>query len=96
MTVDTQDIPCGYAGGIGPDSILSVLANVSRAAKGQPVWIDMESSLRTKVIASGTGTDTDTVIKDVFSIEKCMTCVIAGSEKFPQALPVSRVSLLSI
>ena len=90
ITVGTQDIPCGYAGGIAPENVLDVLRNVSRAAIGKPVWIDMESSLRVTV------TDKQNSGKDCFSIEKCMGCIVAASNKFPQTLPVSRVSLLSI
>ena len=91
ITVGTQDIPCGYAGGIAPNNILQVLGNVSRAATGKAVWIDMESSLRSTLTDKQNPEG-----KDVFSIEKCMGCVVAGSNKFPQALPVSRVSLLLI
>eukprot|EP00601_Ochromonadales_sp_CCMP2298_P003555 CAMPEP_0173175806 /NCGR_PEP_ID=MMETSP1141-20130122/4110_1 /TAXON_ID=483371 /ORGANISM="non described non described, Strain CCMP2298" /LENGTH=271 /DNA_ID=CAMNT_0014098077 /DNA_START=35 /DNA_END=846 /DNA_ORIENTATION=- len=46
-------IPCGYAGGIGPDCIADILAGVAAATAScpdQPVWIDMESSLRTVVV----------------------------------------------
>ena len=91
ISIGTQDIPCGYAGGIAPDNVLSVLGNVSRAATGKPDWIDMESSLRATLTDKHNPKG-----KDIFSIEKCMGCVIASSNKFPQALPVSRVSLLSI
>lgn len=91
LCVGTQDIPCGYAGGIAPDNVLGVLSNVSRAATGKPVWVDMESSLRSKLTDKQHPDG-----HDVFSIEKCMACVVAASGKFPQALPVSRVSLLSI
>jgi hypothetical protein len=101
FTVGTQDIPCGYAGGIGPDNILQVLGNVTNASAGKAVWIDMESSLRVKIVdgvnPAGVGGGGGVgAVRDCFSVEKCMACVLAGASKFPQALPVSRVSLLSV
>mmetsp|Transcript_21860 Transcript_21860/g.36575 ORF Transcript_21860/g.36575 Transcript_21860/m.36575 type:complete len:313 (-) Transcript_21860:71-1009(-) len=54
------NIPCGYAGGIGPDCILDILTAVQHVAQDDPknadvvekyrLWIDMESSLRTIVV----------------------------------------------
>lgn len=38
---------CGFAGGIGPDTVLADLSTAGAAAAGTPFWIDMESSLRT-------------------------------------------------
>lgn len=81
-------IPCGYAGGIGPTTIEGVLQNVAKAAKGTRVWIDMESSLRTLVLQKGSAEPVD-----VFDINKCFECVQTGL-KF--GLPVSKFSLLSI
>ena len=57
-------IPCGYAGGMGPDNIAQVLPGVAAAAAGREVWVDMESSLR----ATQDG-------NDVFSIDKCYRCI---------------------
>ncbi len=40
------NIPCGYAGGIGPDNIgkiLHMVANIKQSGE-KKVWIDMESS----------------------------------------------------
>jgi len=82
-------IPCGYAGGIGPDTIESVLQGVSSASNGVPVWVDMESSLR-----SHASDKANPAGKDVFSIEKAFQCVQIGCAKFQ--LPVSRFTLLSI
>ena len=69
-------IPCGYAGGIGPDCITDILAAVkdvtAQCNEVKTVWIDMESSLRTIVLEKGD------VRRDVFSIDKCMSCVAAG------------------
>lgn len=56
----------GYAGGIGPDNIQNVLSNVMEAAQGKPVWIDMESSLRS--IKND---------KDVFDLDKCYEVIDA-------------------
>ncbi len=91
LSVGTQDIPCGYAGGISPDNVLEVLTNVAKAASGKSVWIDMESSLR--IIVSD---KVNTAGKDMFSVEKCVSCILVGITNFPQTLPVSRVSLLSV
>jgi hypothetical protein len=56
----------GYAGGIGPDNITSVLGDVSVAAAGREVWIDMESRLRSE--KNG---------KDVFDLDKCYQVIDA-------------------
>ena len=76
---DYPEIPCGYAGGIGPTTIGNILVKVGEASKSlspkqPPVWIDMESSLRTKVLLD-TATNTST---DIFSIDKCFSCIEAG------------------
>jgi phosphoribosylanthranilate isomerase len=39
-----DDFLVGYAGGIGPANIRSVLRDV--AALGRPCWVDMESGIR--------------------------------------------------
>ena len=36
---------CGYAGGLGPDNIATVAAQLN--ARGLPYWLDMESGIRT-------------------------------------------------
>ena len=59
-----SSVPCGYAGGIGPDNVVDVLTRLSKVTKSVKVWIDMESSLREK---------RDGV--DCFSITKSHTCV---------------------
>ena len=56
----------GYAGGIGPANIQTVLTDVQAAAQGRDIWIDMESSLRS--IKDG---------KDVFDLDKCYRCIEA-------------------
>ena len=82
-----EKIPCGYAGGMGPGNIASVLDSVRAAADGQPVWIDMESSLRTIIIGQGGNRE------DTFSIDKCFKCILAGINV---GLPVAKLSVLSI
>lgn len=60
-----NSIPCGYAGGIGPSTITNIVEAMStdinclKTSAIRPLWIDMESSLRTK--NSGT---------DIFDLEK--------------------------
>lgn len=36
---------CGYAGGLGPDNVAAVAAQLN--ARGLPYWLDMESGIRT-------------------------------------------------
>lgn len=70
-----HNIPCGYAGGIGPRNITTILQAVDRVVTVEnavkPVWIDMESSLRTIVIKDTTSNSTD----DIFDLNKCMACI---------------------
>ena len=91
FSVNGEEVPCGYAGGIGPENVVSVLGNVAKAAGGKPVWIDMESSLR-----SMTFDKKDPTPKDAFSVEKCFACVLQGSASYNAALPVSRFTVLSV
>lgn len=63
------DYDIGYAGGIGPSNISQVLSDVKLASRGRPVWIDMESSLR----STKNG-------KDVFDVDKCFAVVEAACE----------------
>jgi hypothetical protein len=50
----------GYAGGIGPKTVVQVLASVAEVASHRSVWIDMESSLRSTTDGA-----------DVFDVTKC-------------------------
>jgi hypothetical protein len=72
-------IPCGYAGGIGPDCIADILTGVKDVVTACPeattVWVDMESSLRTIVVEKNKATQVETR-KDVFSIDKCFACIL--------------------
>lgn len=40
-------LPCGYAGGLGPDNLKAELAKIHRLAGSRAYWVDMESKLRT-------------------------------------------------
>jgi hypothetical protein len=44
---EAAGVPFGYAGGLGPDNVAEQLGRMAGPAAGLPVWIDMESSLRT-------------------------------------------------
>lgn len=68
-------IPCGYAGGIGPTTIGTVVQNIQQVAQEhipnlkKPLWIDMESSLRSTILLS------DGITDDIFDVNKCMICL---------------------
>lgn len=96
LVINGQKIPSGYAGGIAPDNVKSVLENVMTASNGEAVWIDMESSLRTKVLLEDKSNPENNQIQDVFSMETCFKCVMIGTAHFPQTLPVSRYTIMSI
>lgn len=64
-----SDYRIGYAGGIGPNNIRQVLRDVTTAARGNAVWIDMESSLRSNKNGM-----------DVFDIDKCYEVIEAVCE----------------
>ena len=70
-------IPSGYAGGIGPQNLSQVLAAVGRAANGLPVWIDMESSLRSTVSDKLNPQGLDS-----FSLDKCFACALVAQSLF--------------
>lgn len=58
----------------GPECITEILSAVAAATGGQllPVWIDMESSLRATLLAA------DGTKRDVFAVERCFRCILAG------------------
>lgn len=68
---------CMRIGGIGPLTIAAVLPAVLAAAAGaaHPVWIDMESSLRTLCCSTSSG-----VQRDEFSLSACMACIAVARE----------------
>lgn len=40
-------IPCGYAGGLGPDNVVEQVNLIAKASRGEQFWIDMERRVRT-------------------------------------------------
>jgi hypothetical protein len=48
LSRQSPDIPIGFAGGIGPDNIGEVLAEIAAMDIPNPVWIDMEGKVRTE------------------------------------------------
>jgi hypothetical protein len=47
-------IPCGYAGGLGRDTLYQQLGRIEAIVGQRPIWVDMEGSLR---IADAGGAD---------------------------------------
>ena len=82
------DVLCGYAGGIGPNTIQSVCDSLLTVTDGKRIWIDMESSLRT-LQCNKIGEDPI----DVFDIHKCFLCT---QIVIKYGLPVSKISLMSV
>ena len=61
-----KDIPCGYAGGISPSNLMTILESIELKIGDLQTWVDMESSLRVR--KDGTN-------DDVFNINACEKCV---------------------
>lgn len=72
-----DNVPCGYAGGIGPKTIAAVLAAIANDVQLLPtdrkVWVDMESSLRSNLLVG------DNTV-DIFDINKVMQCIAIAIE----------------
>ena len=64
----------GYAGGIGPSNVSEVLGKIQASnadtKEARPIWIDMESSLRSK--------KND---KDIFDLDKCYKVILDVCQK---------------
>lgn len=58
-------VRCGYAGGLGRDNLNEQLERIATIVGEQPVWVDMESSLRVKD-AGGT---------DWLNLARCQDCL---------------------
>ena len=43
-----DDLPCGYAGGLGPDNLDHELRRLETVVGDRNVWIDMQSAVRTE------------------------------------------------
>lgn len=65
----SMGINFGYAGGIGPTNIDEQLNLMARSAPGRVLWVDMESSLRSKK-KDEAGTDID-----IFDLDKVKVCI---------------------
>lgn len=62
---------CGYAGGLGPETIIAALRNIRKTVPENTVfWLDMESSLRSKIDE-----------KDTFDIAKALSICKALEEE---------------
>lgn len=53
---------CGYAGGLGPETITRGIERISAAAPGQTIWIDMETRVRSNA-------------DSVFDLDKVKQCL---------------------
>lgn len=42
------EVYCGFAGGLGPETVLDELPRIAAAAHGQDFWIDMERNVRSE------------------------------------------------
>ncbi|MDK9702533.1 MAG: hypothetical protein OEL20_05290 [Sulfuritalea sp.] len=71
------EVACGYAGGLGPDTLYEHLARIDRAAEARPFWIDMEGRLRAG--------DREGI--DRLSLDRCRFCleIVALRSAFPAA-----------
>ncbi len=58
-------VTCGYAGGLGPDTLENELPLIATVAGDRPFWLDMESRLRT----------TDALDHDWFDIDAARRCL---------------------
>ncbi|KAG8459073.1 hypothetical protein KFE25_002480 [Diacronema lutheri] len=65
-------VECGFAGGLGPGNLEQSLRLILAASAGRAVWVDMESSLRTRT-ADG---------DDTFDVAKCFTCAMVAVDHF--------------
>lgn len=52
----------GYAGGLGPDTLLAELPKIKEAARGERIWIDMERRVRSE----------DDSAFDISKVEECL------------------------
>uniref|UniRef100_A0A7S0LTR1 Phosphoribosylanthranilate isomerase n=1 Tax=Cryptomonas curvata TaxID=233186 RepID=A0A7S0LTR1_9CRYP len=65
-----QGVRFGYTGGLGPDNLKRQLELMASAGAGREIWVDMESSMRTRLADGG----------DVFDVAKAVRCVRAVIE----------------
>ena len=67
--------PCGFAGGIGPSNLASVMESLMNRESpsgvvDESIWVDMESSLRNVSLASN-----GEVVSDTFALDKAEECL---------------------
>lgn len=81
-------IQCGYAGGIGPNTIVNTLMLLDKIVPSErTIWIDMESSLRELKVANPKVEFNDSqVLIDTFSVTNCFSCI---------QLAINKLNLLS-
>jgi len=60
-----EDVICGYAGGLGPDTLSQELENISQVVGDKEIWVDMESRIRSD----------DNTLFDLSKVEKCLSVV---------------------
>ena len=75
---EANGVPFGYAGGLGPSNIAAQLVRIAHAAEGAPVWVDMESSLRT--VRQWHRADGTAVTEDIFDVSKAVCCLEAAAD----------------
>lgn len=63
-------VPCGYAGGLGPENLSEQLTRIQAVAGNAAIWVDMEGRLRT-VGADGV---------DRFDLGRCRACLTSMAE----------------
>lgn len=61
------NVPCGYAGGISPENIEEQIIAIERRAGDSPIWIDMETHVRSNMDAE-------------FDLEKVERCLSISSK----------------
>lgn len=64
-SVPLAGVSCGYAGGLGPDTLAEQLELIAIAAGDVPFWIDMEGQLRTPAAGN----------VDRFDLDKARRCL---------------------
>jgi len=69
-------VPCGYAGGLGRDTLYRELGKIATLTGNQPTWVDMEGSLR---VADANGIDW-------FSLPRARQCLEVASLCVPDRI----------
>uniref|UniRef100_A0A6T8MTK1 Xylose isomerase-like TIM barrel domain-containing protein n=1 Tax=Hemiselmis andersenii TaxID=464988 RepID=A0A6T8MTK1_HEMAN len=65
-----EGVRFGYTGGLGPKNIGVQMGKMQSAAGDREIWVDMESSLRTKLEGG----------QDIFDVYKAMACIRVAIE----------------